>query len=227
MTKFVRMRRRVPVVLQATVTDCGPACLAMVLAHHGRAVALEQLRDELGVGPRRRHRARPARRREPPRAELPRLAQEPGHGPQRCPCRSSSTGRRNHFVVVERVRRDSVDLVDPVLGRRRISFETFATAFAGAALTFAVERTRTRGDLGHRPAAAPWRTVLSPVLRLRRSVLAALAATSALLLARGARRAAGHGVGGRPPRRRRALRERRLVARVWRCLGARRSRSAP
>ena len=39
------MRRLVPVVLQATVTDCGPACLAMVLAHHGRAVPLAVLRE--------------------------------------------------------------------------------------------------------------------------------------------------------------------------------------
>ena len=44
------MRRRVPVILQATVTDCGPACLAMVLAHHGMAIPLDVLRDELGVG---------------------------------------------------------------------------------------------------------------------------------------------------------------------------------
>src|SRR5260370_5668526 len=45
-----RTRRRIPVVRQLAVTDCGAAALAMVLGYHGRQVALDDLRRNLGPG---------------------------------------------------------------------------------------------------------------------------------------------------------------------------------
>src|SRR5215217_7501297 len=39
------VRRRVPMVRQLAHTDCGAACLAMVLAYHGKHVALDELRE--------------------------------------------------------------------------------------------------------------------------------------------------------------------------------------
>jgi ATP-binding cassette subfamily B protein len=175
-----RLGRRVPVVLQATVTDCGPACLAMVLAHHGRGVPLDVLRDELGVG----------------RDGLDALALRDGAERYGLRCRGLRADiatirtlpvpfvvhwEGRHFVVVERVRRDAVDLIDPTLGRRRVSLSTFDAAFAGVALTFAPDGE----PRGHAAPPRTWRTVLGPALHVRRSVLATLAATSALLLLAG------------------------------------------
>src|SRR5258705_5041025 len=45
-----RAPSRVPVVRQLAEAECGAACLAMVLAFHGKAVRLDDLRASLGGG---------------------------------------------------------------------------------------------------------------------------------------------------------------------------------
>src|SRR5512132_2629327 len=42
--------RRVPVRLQLTQTECGAACLSMILSYYGRDTRVAEVRDELHVG---------------------------------------------------------------------------------------------------------------------------------------------------------------------------------
>jgi ABC-type bacteriocin/lantibiotic exporter with double-glycine peptidase domain len=41
-----------------------------------------------------------------------------------------------HFVVLDRVRSDSIEIVDPAIGRRRVSIDEFSDSFTGVALMF-------------------------------------------------------------------------------------------
>ena len=44
------MGRAIPYVAQLELADCAAACLAMTLAHHGRYIPLNELRDATGAG---------------------------------------------------------------------------------------------------------------------------------------------------------------------------------
>ena len=41
--------RTVPMVMQMEALECGAACLAMILAYHGKWVGLDQVRHDCGV----------------------------------------------------------------------------------------------------------------------------------------------------------------------------------
>jgi ABC-type bacteriocin/lantibiotic exporter with double-glycine peptidase domain len=140
-----RRRRRVPVVQQMTPTECGAACLAMVLGHHGRDSRLDDVRAVMRIG---RDGANAVAildaaayfrlRGRGLRIALDKLSQLPSG--------SLLHWNFNHFVVFERMHRGVVELVDPALGRRRVSLEEVGGAFTGVALVFEPgEGFETRG----------------------------------------------------------------------------------
>jgi ATP-binding cassette subfamily B protein len=129
------VRRRVPWVQQMAVTDCGAACLAMVLAYHGKQVPLDELRqmtstDRDGVDA----------------LAVTRAAQRYGLSArgvvadlddlEHLPPATILHWDFTHFVVFERLRRSDVQVVDPSLGRRRLSMEAFRRSYTGVAVTF-------------------------------------------------------------------------------------------
>ncbi len=135
MARWRRSRRRVPVLHQMTMNECGPACLAMVLRHHGirssvarcaescgadrdgvRALTLLRAGEEFGL--------RGAAYEVPPLA-LAQLSMP-----------AIVHWKHDHFVVVERCHRRRVDLVDPADGRRSVPWAEFEEAFTGVAILF-------------------------------------------------------------------------------------------
>jgi ATP-binding cassette, subfamily B, bacterial len=117
------------------LADCGAACLAMVLAYHGKRVPLDELRqvtstgrdgvDALGLT---RAAESYGLRARGVIADIDQLAQLPPG--------SILHWEFAHFVVLERVRKNGVDLVDPEIGRRRLSMEAVRRSYTGVAITF-------------------------------------------------------------------------------------------
>lgn len=145
-----------PSILQMEAVECGAASLAMVMAHYGRWVSLEELRIACGVsrdGSKAGSVLRAARqyglaakgfRKEPEQLqELPRP--------------SIIHWNFDHFVVFEGVRGYWAVINDPAIGRRRVSLAELSEAFTGVVLTF--EPTAEFRRAGAPPRAIPilWR----------------------------------------------------------------------
>jgi NHLM bacteriocin system ABC transporter peptidase/ATP-binding protein len=156
--------------------ECGAAALAMVLAHYGAWIPLEQLRVACGVsrdGSKASNIVKAARgfglaakgfRKEPTSLhELP------------MPC--IIHWNFNHFVVLEGIDGDRVYINDPAMGRRQLDMAELDLAFTGVAL--AMEPTEAFRKIGTKPQGL---RLLLRELRASRAAVALVIAVSLALI---------------------------------------------
>ena len=173
--RFSGKRVRTPLFPQFEASECGAACLGVILAHHGRWEPIEELREACGVS-----------RDGANAADIVTAGERYG---------LSITGWRkeigelrklelpvilfwefNHFVVLEGIGNGRYHLNDPANGRRTVGEETFDQAYTGIVLT--AERTPEFTPGGTSPSIT---RRLWPWLRDVKGPLAFIAACGLLL----------------------------------------------
>lgn len=119
--------------MQSESAECGLACLATICRLHGIRVALSDLRRRFSIGLRGSNLHQIIRQAavlgfssRAVRLEVQELEN------LRLP--SILHWNLNHFVVLERVRGDRIDIIDPAVGPRRLSRKELCASFTGVAL---------------------------------------------------------------------------------------------
>ena len=147
LARLLRGRKGIPFVPQMEWSDCGAACLGMVLGLHGRDVPIARIREALGLA-RDGVSARTI-------LEAGRRFGLLGRGVKVEVGDLALLGRGailhwqfNHFVVFDRVIGEAVRIVDPATGVRDVPLATFGESFTGVALELgpAPEFRREKGQ---------------------------------------------------------------------------------
>ncbi|HEY7876252.1 MAG TPA: peptidase domain-containing ABC transporter [Actinomycetota bacterium] len=169
------MPRRIPYVQQLEVADCAAACLAMSLGYHGRSVSPEEIRratrtsrggvDARAIVDAARAYGLDARGVSVDVDGLEHL----GRG-------SILHWEFNHFVVLDRLVRGGVEVLDPAIGRMRVPMERFSKSFTGVAILLAPTESFEQTGRG---STGAWRYV-RPLLTQSR-LLTKVGVTSLLI----------------------------------------------
>lgn len=158
---------KVPEILQFEATECGTCCLGMVLASFGRWESMDRLRGICG-----------ATRDGISAGSLARAAKQMGLHVKgfgvtaaelaQLPMPQILFWNFNHFVVLESVRGDTVVVVDPAVGRRRLRMADLEAGYCG--VTLCMEPGEDFERRGSRPS------VVREVIRAARGTGPAIAA---------------------------------------------------
>lgn len=153
---------RLPLVLQVSNAECGLACLAMVLGHAGYRTSVHQLRELCGPG-----------RDGVSAGALVRTARRVGMkaagypatpaAVESLPLPAIAHWKTHHFVVVERVTKRRVHIVDPAVGRQRLRPAEFHANVGKALITVSPGDGVTATATEREPF---WRSYARSLLRL-------------------------------------------------------------
>lgn len=128
-----RLGKRVPVILQDEMSECGMAAIAMIASYHGQATSLRQMRQRCTVA-----------RDGMSLFQIIKVSETLGlacrplkvmlDGLRQVRAPSILFWNKMHFVVLEAVDRRGLHIVDPALGRRFYTWDEALPLFSGVAL---------------------------------------------------------------------------------------------
>ncbi|MDO4906699.1 peptidase domain-containing ABC transporter [Neisseria sp.] len=130
---FSGFRKKLPVVLQTEVAECGLACLASVLGYYGHRIDLSILRQKYALSLKGANLAHIARYAHSLNLNTRALRLDLGDLPNlRTPC--ILHWDLNHFVVLRSVGINSITVMDPASGLLKVEMKEVSRRFTGVAL---------------------------------------------------------------------------------------------
>ena len=128
------MFKSFPFYRQPDSMDCGPTCLRMIAAHHGKEFSLPFLRERMpvdreGVSVNAIRVAAETLGMEGMAVEVPLETQEETYGLDVCPLPCILYWEQNHFVVLYELGRKWAKIADPAMGKRKVSREELERAW--------------------------------------------------------------------------------------------------
>lgn len=125
--------KRVPLILQAEMAECGLACMAMVASFHGHKLDMAALRKRYTANLKGMN-----------LQQLVSLGDTIGLASRALKCPLEEVGKlalpsvlhwdMNHFVVLTGVTKNRISINDPAMGKRTLTLSEFAKHFTGIAL---------------------------------------------------------------------------------------------
>lgn len=134
------VNKRILYIEQMEHSECGLACVAMILSYYNYHISLSELRDEYGL----------------PKGggsffHLSKILEMKGLESKGFKCDSESLKELKlplilhwnykHFVVLEKIKKDKYHIIDPEFGRRVLTLKEFEKQYSGVALCF--KRTKS------------------------------------------------------------------------------------
>lgn len=129
------MKNKVPFIEQMEHSECGLACLAMILGYHGFHITLPELRDQFGTSKKG--------------TSLYHLAEigkyyhlnnkvYQGNCSQlhQVSMPAIIFWEQKHFVVLEKIHKHHISILDPANGRQKISLDAFKESYSGYIMAF-------------------------------------------------------------------------------------------
>lgn len=163
--------KRLPLVLQTEVAECGLACLAMVATYHGHRTDLPTLRRRFSLSLKGATLTQVINMADALKFASRPLRVELEYLPElRTPC--ILHWNLNHFVVLKHADRSGIEIHDPVFGARVLPLSEVSKHFTGVALeltpTTAFERKEDRQSIRIRDLLGTvdglWRSMLQILL---------------------------------------------------------------
>ncbi|PZE20047.1 peptidase domain-containing ABC transporter [Paenibacillus xerothermodurans] len=128
------MKKKVPYIEQMEHSECGLACLGMVLGYHGRRIGLPELRDMFGTSPKGSSLMDLIKMGEKFQLDGKAYKAEVSHFGE-LPLPAVLFWDHKHYVVLEHIGRRHFTIVDPSHGRRKLRYDEFIAHYSGIVLT--------------------------------------------------------------------------------------------
>ncbi|MED2801205.1 peptidase domain-containing ABC transporter [Bacillus thuringiensis] len=129
------MRKKVPYIEQMEHSECGLACLGMILGYHGYHVTLSELRNKFGTSKKGTSLYHLLEMGDSTHLKG-KVYKADSDALNKIPCPAIIFWENKHYVVLEQIEEKYISIVDPLNGRRKISIEEFSNSYSGYVLKF-------------------------------------------------------------------------------------------